>query len=84
MGRAYSDANNTETPTANAQNGVVPAYQVLDLAASWTLKKRYTFRAGLNNLTDARYFTRRAGGYPGPGILPAESRNGFVSVGFTL
>ncbi len=84
VGRAYSDANNTETPTANAQNGVVPAYQVLDLAASWTLKKRYTFRAGLNNLTDARYFTRRAGGYPGPGILPAESRNGFVSVGFTL
>ncbi|RYC67659.1 TonB-dependent receptor [Spirosoma sordidisoli] len=84
VGRAYSDANNTETASANAQTGVIPAYQVMDLSASLILKKRYTLRTGVNNLTDARYFTRRAGGYPGPGILPADGRTGYVSVGLRL
>jgi Fe(3+) dicitrate transport protein len=28
----------------------------------------------VNNLFDRRYFTRRAGGYPGPGIIPADGR----------
>ncbi len=84
VGKAYSDANNTETPTANAQNGLIPAYQVVDVSASLLLARQYTFRAGVNNLTDARYFTRRAGGYPGPGILPADGRNIYVSVGIKL
>ncbi|TAE26896.1 MAG: TonB-dependent receptor [Cytophagales bacterium] len=84
VGMAYSDANNTETPSANAQNGPIPAYQVFDLSASLNLKKRYTIRAGVNNLTDERYFTRRAGGYPGPGILPADGRTAYLSVGLTL
>ena len=84
VGRAYSDANNTETPTANAQTGVIPAYRVFDLSASLTLAKRYTLRTGINNLTDERYFTRRAGGYPGPGILPADGRTGYLSVGLRL
>ena len=84
VGRAYSDANNTETPTANAQTGVIPAYRVFDLSASLTLAKRCSLRAGVNNLTDERYFTRRAGGYPGPGILPADGRTGYVSIGLRL
>jgi Fe(3+) dicitrate transport protein len=31
-----------------------------------------------------KYFTRRAGGYPGPGIMPAEPRNFFITVGVKL
>ena len=84
VGKTYSDANNTETPTANGQTGIIPAYRVVDLSGSLVLARRYTFRAGINNLTDARYFTRRAGGYPGPGILPADGRNAYVSVGIKL
>ena len=38
-------------------------------------------KAGINNLQDAMYFTRRAGGYPGPGALPADGRNFFFSIG---
>jgi Fe(3+) dicitrate transport protein len=38
-------------------------------------------KAGVNNLEDIRYFTRRAGGYPGPGALPADGRNFFVAIG---
>jgi Fe(3+) dicitrate transport protein len=84
VGSAYSDANNTETPSANGQNGLIPAYRVFDLSASLNLKKRYLVRAGVNNLTDERYFTRRAGGYPGPGILPADGRTAYLSVGLKL
>ena len=74
IGEAFSDASNTVTPNAAATVGLIPAYQVQDLSASWNLWKQHTLRAGVNNLTDARYFTRRAGGYPGPGIMPADGR----------
>jgi Fe(3+) dicitrate transport protein len=84
VGKAYSDANNTEIATANAQTGPIPAYKVVDLSASLMLAGRYSLKGGVNNLTDARYFTRRAGGYPGPGILPADARNVYFSVGFNL
>jgi Fe(3+) dicitrate transport protein len=79
--KAYSDANNTETPTANGQNGVIPAYTIGDLFFSYSFAKYITLKAGVNNLTNAMYFTRRAGGYPGPGLLPADGRNVFLSVG---
>ena len=42
------------------------------------------FSGGVNNVFDARYFTRRAGGYPGPGILPADGRTWFAGLGLTL
>lgn len=35
---------------------------------------------GVNNLADAVYFTRRAGGYPGPGAMPADGRTAFVTL----
>jgi Fe(3+) dicitrate transport protein len=41
-------------------------------------------KAGIKNLFDERYFTRRAGGYPRPGALPADGRTFFVSVGAKL
>ncbi len=80
---AFSNANNTATPTADGTNGTIPSYLVHDLtgSANWG---RYTLRAGINNLSDARYFTRRSGGYPGPGLLPAEGRNVFVGIGVKL
>jgi len=84
VGKAYSDATNTETASANAQTGVIPAYRVFDLSASWQIAQRYSLKGGVNNLTDERYFTRRAGGYPGPGILPADGRTVYVSVGIKL
>ncbi len=77
---AFSNANNTETPTVDGNNGLIPAYIVQDLTATYGYK-RYSLRAGVNNIADVRYFTRRAGGYPGPGLLPAEGRTAFVSVG---
>ncbi|MCU0467326.1 MAG: TonB-dependent receptor [Arcicella sp.] len=81
IGKAYADASNTETPNAAATTGVIPAYQVQDLSANFKFLKHYNIKAGVNNLTDERYFTRRAGGYPGPGVLPADGRTFYISAG---
>lgn len=77
---AFADANNTVTPTANGQNGEIPGYQVTDLTIGFVWSKQLQLRAGVNNLFDARYFTRRAGGYPGPGLLPSDGRNVFLTL----
>lgn len=76
----YSDATNAEF-VVNATRGIIPAYQVQDLSASYTFR-RFRFQAGVNNLLDTRYFTRRATAYPGPGIIPADARNFYLTVGF--
>lgn len=81
VGEAFSDANNTVTPTVNGQNGLIPSYTVADLTATYKFAKNLNVKAGINNLLDKRYFTRRAGGYPGPGALPADGRTFFVSLG---
>jgi Fe(3+) dicitrate transport protein len=77
---SFSDANNTITPSANAQNGSIPAYTVIDLTAVYKYSGRFNVKAGINNLGNQKYFTRRAGGYPGPGALPADGRTCFISV----
>jgi len=84
VGEAFSDANNTLAPTANGNNGLIPSYTVTDITATYKFSKGLNIKAGINNLTDARYFTRRAGGYPGPGALPADGRTFFVSIGAKL
>ncbi len=35
---------------------------------------------GVNNLANARYFTKRTGEYPGPGILPDMGRRMYVGL----
>ena len=79
IGEAFSDASNTVTANAAATVGLIPAYRVQDLSASWNFWKQHSLKAGVNNLTDARYFTRRAGGYPGPGIMPADGRTFYLT-----
>lgn len=80
--RQYSDATNTEiTPTA--VDGAIPSFQVMDLSLSYNWRQ-FTLYTGVNNLANAKYFTRRADGYPGPGILPADKRNIYVTVQYKL
>jgi len=79
--RSFADANNTATPSANGQNGMIPSYTVTDLSASYIFNTHFSIKAGVNNLTNEMYFTRRAGGYPGPGLMPADGRNFFTTLG---
>lgn len=80
----FSDANNTVTPTANGQIGLIPAYTVADIHSQYKINSKLTIKAGVNNLANHHYFTRRAGGYPGPGVLPADGRSGYFSIAATL
>lgn len=82
--KTFSDANNTFTPTANGQTGLIPSYTIGDISLSYKIKEEYNIKAGVNNIGNKRYFTRRAGGYPGPGLLPADGRSFYVSVGAKL
>jgi Fe(3+) dicitrate transport protein len=83
-GRIFTDANNTETASANGITGLLDEYRVLDLSTEYKFLKIYNIRAGVNNLKDESYATRRSGGYPGPGILPGEGRTFYLSIGAKL
>lgn len=78
VGDHFSDATNA-TFVADATRGIIPGYNVHDLSLSFATK-RLKFQTGINNLFDARYFTRRAQAYPGPGIIPADARNFYLTL----
>jgi Fe(3+) dicitrate transport protein len=80
-GQIFTDATNTTTASATGVTGLLDEYRVLDASSEYTFLKNYNLRAGINNVLNAQYATRRAGGYPGPGILPGEGRTFYISVG---
>lgn len=80
-GKIFTDANNTVTPSANSQTGVLDGYKIVDFSSEYKFLKNYNLRAGVNNVFDKNYATRRSGGYPGPGILPGEGRTFYISIG---
>lgn len=84
VSEAFSDANNTVTPTANGVNGLIPSYKLVDISGTYKFSEMFFVKSGINNVFSEKYFTRRAGGYPGPGLMPAEPRNFFITVGVKL
>lgn len=82
ISQQFSDASNT-LKTTNAVNGIIPSYQIWDFGLSYQLKT-VSLSAGINNLLDKRYFSRRAGGYPGPGIIPGDARSLYLGLSFRL
>ena len=69
---AFGDAANTVF-SHDALVGKIPSYGLVDISASYKLK-RYQFKLGANNVTDQKYFTLRTPEYPGPGIIPSTGR----------
>ena len=84
VSEAYSDANNTIIPTSNGVNGLIPAYDVVDISGTYKFSEKFFIKGGINNVLGEKYFTRRAGGYPGPGLMAAEPRNFFMTLGVKL
>lgn len=80
----FSDANNSIQPASSGISGKIPSYRLWDITTRFTVKKHCTLSAGVNNILNESYFTRRASGYPGPGLLPAIGRNAFVTLKFSL
>ena len=79
----YTDATNA-TFTANAIDGLIPSYIIMDLSAEYAISKQWAVSASLNNLANKAYFTRRADSYPGPGIVPSDARSFYVTLQFHL
>ncbi|WP_373398959.1 TonB-dependent receptor [Algoriphagus halophilus] len=79
----FSDATNAIDGGVSAVVGLIPAYSIMDFSLSYEYKK-LKFEGSVNNLTNAIYFTRRATGYPGPGILPSDGRGIYLTVQFQL
>jgi Fe(3+) dicitrate transport protein len=78
----FTDATNTRI-TSTGINGLIPAYFVADLSLSYEVGI-LSVGMGVNNLFNRVYFTRRADGYPGPGILPADGRSFYTTVGLKI
>lgn len=80
----YTDAHNTELPNSKSTVGKLAGYQVIDASCTYLINGKYNIKLGVNNLTNSKYATRRSGGYPGPGILPANGRTLFFSIGVKI
>jgi len=80
LSEQFTDAGNDPGgDNLNSIVGVIPSYDVLDISVSYKYK-RFKLEAGVNNVLDNAYFTRRATGYPGPGIIPSANRNFYTTL----
>ena len=81
MSEQFTDASNSVKSNLSGVIGIIPSYDVLDFAFSYKYEN-FKIESGINNLLDTSYFTRRATGYPGPGIIPSPPRNWYVTLEF--
>ena len=79
----FTDSSNAILGNLSGVIGQIPSYEISDLSMSYKLRN-IKFEAGVNNLFDEIYFTRRATGYPGPGIIPSPPRNSYVTLEIKL
>ncbi|MDB4834971.1 TonB-dependent receptor [Cyclobacteriaceae bacterium] len=84
VSKQYTDATNEEGPVPDAVIGVIPSYFVMDAGASFEIKSWLKLETGVNNLTNNYYFTRRADGYPGPGVIPSDARSFYATLQFNF
>jgi len=75
----FTDSSNADEGNISGIIGKIPEYYLLDFSFSY-LVKSFRFEAGINNITNSLYFTRRATGYPGPGIIPSPPRNVYLTL----
>ncbi|PTX62765.1 Fe(3+) dicitrate transport protein [Kordia periserrulae] len=79
LSQQFTDASNAVESNLSGVIGEIPAYDILDISVSYTYKN-FKLEAGINNVLDNAYFTRRATGYPGPGIIPSNNRNFYTTL----
>ena len=86
LSEQFTDATNAPQDINDNQRGIegtIPTYDILDLSLSYSYKK-WKLEAGINNLLNNSYFTQRATGYPGPGIIPAQPRTFYTTLQLKL
>lgn len=87
LSEQFTDVQNSRIPeNGDSRNGLIgeiPAYGILDLSGSYRFKK-VNLETGINNVLNTAYFTRRATGYPGPGIIPSDGIAYYITLGVNL
>jgi len=85
LSEQFTDVSNAgialDGDNRNGIIGEIPSYGILDLSLSYTYK-RFKLETGVNNLLDENYFTQRATGYPGPGIIPSDPLTWYTTLQF--
>jgi Fe(3+) dicitrate transport protein len=82
----FTEANNNFTDKKDNTYGIfgqIPSYYVADFSFSYKFKY-FKIESGINNFTNNSYFTRRATGYPGPGIIPSDNRTFYTTLEFVF
>jgi Fe(3+) dicitrate transport protein len=79
----FSDATNARDGGISSVVGLIPAYKIMDLSLSYEFKM-FKLEGSINNVANEMYFTRRATGYPGPGILPSDGRSFYLTLQFKI
>ena len=75
----FTDSSNAVDGNLSGVIGQIPSYTISDLSISMKLNK-FKIESGINNIFNETYFTRRATGYPGPGIIPSPPRNIYSTI----
>ena len=75
----FTDSSNAIDGNLSGVIGQIPSYSISDLSISLK-RKNWKIESGVNNIFDEHYFTRRATGYPGPGIIPSPPRNFYSTI----
>ncbi|MCW2118961.1 TonB-dependent receptor domain-containing protein [Flavobacterium sp. 7A] len=78
-----SASSNSSNNVLTGISGSIPSYYVADISTSYKWKN-FKLEAGINNFTDNSYFTRRATGYPGPGIIPSDRRTFYTTLQYAF
>lgn len=79
----FTDAQNSGSGDISGIVGEIPAYSIADFSIAYKYKFA-KLEGGVNNFLNTKYFTRRATGYPGPGIIPSAPRNYYVGLELKL
>ena len=75
----FTDSSNAVKSNLSGVIGMIPAYDIFDLSISYGLN-RFKIESGFNNLLNKSYFSRRATGYPGPGLIPSAPRTFYFTI----
>lgn len=71
---SFSDPSNSFSANYSSNIGPIPAYQIQDLSLTSAFNNHFSWSIIATNIGNSRYFTRRANGYPGPGLIPGMPR----------
>ncbi len=87
LSKQFTDAQNSAIALpGDIRSGIlgeIPSYTIADLSFNYKWNS-FSIRSGINNAFNEAYFTRRATGYPGPGIIPSEGRSFYLTLSIEI